>query len=323
VNVGIDIGYSAVKVVSGTRRATFPSVVGSPDEGRFSLNGSHQGIELLEPRHVLVGDEVLLQSRFPARSEDRNWWQRPAYYDLFLAGLSEVTEATAVDLVLVTGLPVAFYADRQALAERLLGEHRLTRARRRAAQRFNVQEVRVIPQPFGSLLALALDERGAVADKALAEGRVGVVDVGGKTTNFLTASRLQEIGFETTSIDQGAWELVRAVDAHLHDAAPGLDVSGHALMDAIRERRIGYFDEVIDLGPVVDELLAALGEAVVSKATELWNGGARLSRVLVTGGGAHLLGDRLRAQFRHAQVVADPVFANAVGYWRLAQRVAG
>jgi len=37
MNVGIDLGYSAVKLVSDRRRKTFPSVVGTPDLGRFSL----------------------------------------------------------------------------------------------------------------------------------------------------------------------------------------------------------------------------------------------------------------------------------------------
>ena len=39
MNAGIDLGYSSVKAVGGTGRAiTFPSVVGTPDRGRFSLN---------------------------------------------------------------------------------------------------------------------------------------------------------------------------------------------------------------------------------------------------------------------------------------------
>ena len=40
MNVGLDIGYSAVKTVSGDRRVTFPSVVGTPDRARFSLDGN-------------------------------------------------------------------------------------------------------------------------------------------------------------------------------------------------------------------------------------------------------------------------------------------
>jgi len=49
--VGLDIEYSAVKAVSGDRRMTFPSVVGTPDRARFSLNGG-TSVVLIEPEHI-------------------------------------------------------------------------------------------------------------------------------------------------------------------------------------------------------------------------------------------------------------------------------
>jgi hypothetical protein len=61
---------------------------------------------------------------------------------------------------------------------------------------------------------------------------------------------------------------------------------------------------------------------VVAAAAQLWKGGAALDAVIVTGGGALLVGPYIQERFRHAQVVAEPVFANARGYWRFAQRLA-
>jgi len=37
MNAGIDLGYSAVKAISGDRRFQFPSVVGTPDRVRFAI----------------------------------------------------------------------------------------------------------------------------------------------------------------------------------------------------------------------------------------------------------------------------------------------
>lgn len=321
MNVGVDLGYSAVKAVAGGRRATFPSVTGTPDRGRFSLNGNGtEELILAEPAHVAVGAGAVLQSRFLTRREDRLWIGSDAYYHLFLAALTEMSRATAVDLTLVTGLPVAFYGDRQQLQERLVGAHLVAREKRRA-QRFEVVTCRVIPQPFGALLAEALDDRGRVADQRLATGRVGVVDVGGKTTNLLSVDRLAEVGKETTSIPLGAWDVARAVTAYLADHCPGLELRDHQVQDAIRARSVTYYDQVVDLASVVDEVLDGLAEQVVSECGHLWNGGANLAAILVAGGGAHLVGPAVRRSFRHARVVADPVFANAAGYWKLAQRL--
>lgn len=322
MNVGLDTGYSETKVVSSGKMAKFASAVGTPDKARFSFSENGVGgIVLTSPAHVLVGEGAVTQSRFLNRREDRGWIEGDEYYHLALAAFTELTQATVVELRIVTGLPVAFYSkDKDVLRGRLMGEHRATREGRRA-QVFRVTDCRVIPQPFGALLAEALDDRGGVADMELAAGNVGVIDVGGKTTNLLSVNRLAEIARETASINLGAWDTVRAVRDWLADHCPGLDLRDHQIVDAIVFREVKYYGEPQDLGPVVDAALKPMAEQVIAQATQLWNGGARLDAILVSGGGALLLGPAIKARFRHSRVVQKPVFANAIGYWRFSQHL--
>jgi plasmid segregation protein ParM len=238
-----------------------------------------------------------------------------------LAAFSELTTASRTDLVVVTGLPVAFYSDKEMLRDRFLGEHRVVREGRRT-QVFRVSRVRVIPQPFGSLLSVALDDKGTVADLDLSTGRVGVIDVGGKTTNLLSAHRLAEVGRETASVSVGAWDAVRAVRAFLSERCPGqFDLRDHQVADVIASRGVSYYGERLDLSAEVDDILSPMADQVIAQATQLWNGGAGLDAVLVTGGGALLLGEAIKGHFPHARIVDEPVFANAIGYWKLAQRL--
>jgi PRTRC genetic system protein D len=320
MNCGLDVGYSETKSVSGGKRAKLASVVGTPDKARFSFADNEAGIILAEPANVLVGQEAVTQSRFINRREDRSWIESDEYRYLALAALTELTRATSVELRIVTGLPVAFYNDKDVLRDLLMGEHRATREGRRA-QVFKVTDCRVIPQPFGALLAEALNDRGDVADKALAGGTVGCIDCGGKTTNLLSVNRLAEIGRETASVNVGAWDAVRAVRSWLTDHCPNLDLRDHQVVDAIIARNVNYYGEPVDLGPVVNGALEPMAEQVISQATQLWNGAAGLDAILVSGGGALLLGPAIKAHFRHARVVNEPVFANALGYWRFAQHV--
>jgi plasmid segregation protein ParM len=220
----------------------------------------------------------------------------------------------------VTGLPVAFYGDKGKVRARVLGEHRVQRDGRKA-QSLKVVDVRVIPQPFGALLAVALDDRGRIADKDLATGAVGVIDVGGKTTNLLSVNRLSEIGRETASVSIGVWDVARAVRAYLDDYCPDLELRDHQIIDAIIARQVKNYGESVDLGAVVDAALTPMAEQIIAEATQLWNGAAGLDAILVTGGGALLLGPPIKTHFRHARIVGDPVFANALGFWRLAQRL--
>ncbi len=318
MNLGIDVGYSATKAVSSDRRVTFPSVVGTPDKARFSLNAD-QAIILVTPEHVQIGQEAVSQSRFLNRREDRRWIESDEWYTLALAAFTELTTAS-VELSIVTGLPVAFYSDKDAVRDRLLGQHRAQREGRRA-QTFKVSDVRVIPQPFGCLLSETLDNRGRIVDRNLATGNVGVVDVGGKTTNLLSVRHLAEISRETASVNVGAWDAVRAVRDYLSEHCPDLDLRDHQVVEAIIARQVRYYGEPVSLATIVDAMLEPLAEQVLAEATQLWNGGASLDAILISGGGALLLGEAIKRHFKHGRVVGDPVFANALGYWKFSQRL--
>jgi hypothetical protein len=321
VNIGLDLGYSEVKAKAKRRQARFASCVGSPDKARFAFPGDSTGITLTSPAYVLVGEEAVIQSRFINRREDRSWIESDEYYHLALAALTELTTAKVVELRIVTGLPVAYYDDKPILRDLLMGEHRATREGRDHAQLFKVTDCRVIPQPFGCLLAEALDDRGNVADDALALGNVGVIDVGGKTTNLLSVNRLREVGRETASVSTGAWDVVRAV-RHWLTTNTALDPRDHQIVDHLTGTRpLKEEGQPLDLSPVIDAALGPMGEQVIAQATQLWNGGAALDAILVSGGGALLLGPAIKAHFRHARVVSDPVFANAIGYWKFAQHL--
>ena len=96
--------------------------------------------------------------------------------DAAFAALLPGTDYTRVKVV--TGLPVDYYRDAEALAFHLRGQHAICADGRNLV--VDVEAVRVQPQPFGGLLSVLLDERGKLmADVShLAQGRVGVLDVG-------------------------------------------------------------------------------------------------------------------------------------------------
>jgi hypothetical protein len=324
MNAGIDIGYSRTKAVYDRGRFDFASLTGTPERARFSLNGAGQGIYLTEPRPRLVGDLAVVQSRHIARREDRAWIEGEEYHDLILAAFSEMTTATHCELVVVSGLPVQFYErDKVTLRDRLLGEHRVRRdGEGRRAQTFTVVQATIIPQGFGALISVCLDDRGNIVQGDLANGRVGLIDVGGKTTNLLSVNRLAEVGRETASVNSGAWDVARAIERWLADNYPDLNLRDHELIEAIKARAIKYKGRLVDLGPVIDEATAPLANQVIAEATQLWNGAASLDVIFCAGGGAHLVGAHIQRHFDHAQIVGgDPAYANALGYWRFAQRI--
>ena len=318
-NAGVDVGYNKVKAVSKSKRVGFLSITGTPEQAGFSFNGD-SGIILTHPYHVAVGDQALEQSEAIDARIDRGWLGSDKWHALALAALSELTTATSGDVFVVAGLPVSYYSDKAMVQEALLGRQSFQR-KGRTRQTLTVTDVEVMPQGFGALFAECLNDNGKVADQGLRRGRVGIVDCGGKTTNLLCAKGLKEVGRESGSVDAGGWNVVKAVHRWLQGEYPDLTVSEYDLVEHVVSKSITYHGEPVDLTPIVDHATDALTTQIVGAAKRLWNGSARLEAVLVAGGGAHLVGEALLDRFPQGRIVADPVYANAVGYWRFAQAV--
>jgi plasmid segregation protein ParM len=323
MKVGIDIGYSAVKVRSNIIRSTFPSVVGTPERARFSVHGSSSAmiLDIPDTGKYLVGSGAVEQSRMIKRREDRQWIYSQEYYTLMIAAMVTLSEQLTPKLSVVTGLPVAFYSDREELRRRFqAGEHRVTMDGR-STQSFEILECRVVPQPFGALLNEVLDDEGNIADAALAEGKVGVIDCGGKTTNLLSVHRLAERVRETASVNMGGWDIVRAIRMVLQEEVPELDLRDHEIINAVINGHVEYYGKTHDLEKQIDAIVVPMAEQVIAEASQMWNGGANLSQILITGGSALLLGKFLLKHFQHAYIVEDPVFGNVNGFYKFAQRL--
>jgi plasmid segregation protein ParM len=293
-------------------------VVGTPDRPHFSLDNRH-GIILTTPARVAVGEEAIEQSRFLERREAQGWIRTEEWYYLALAALTELTPATAT-LTIVTGLPVRHYGDREEVAARLEGEHAAGREGRRA-QTLAVEKVTVVPEPYGTIFDAMWDGSGRVADADLATGNVGVIDIGGKTTNLLSVRRIREIGRETDSLDVGGWDVMRAVRVYLDRVCPGLALRDHEVMQAIIQRWTWYDGRRVELAEVTAEAAANLARQIAAAAATLWSNGKGLSHTLITGGGAHLLGPLLRRHLTlpNQRIVPEPVLANARGFWKYAR----
>jgi len=327
--IGIDIGYYQTKWDrEGGRKASFLSVSGTPDLPRFSIGGSSGRIvEVPSDGIWLVGGEAVEQSRFETKREDRAWIRSKLYYRLFLAALAEATDETDVDVQIVTGLPLAYYSDNEVQRQLFLGEHRVRLGDRDYWQQFNVTDCVSLPQPLGTVFSEILDDDGQFVNEEYMD-LLGCIDVGGKTTNVQAVNRpdpetLHEIARETFFIDVGGWDLTRRIQVYLAKRCPDLDLRDHEIAKAIIQGWVRYHGKKVDITDTVNTMSSDLIDQIVGGATSAWGSGAQLTTVLVTGGGALLMGPRIAAQFRQARVVERPITANAEGYRRYGRRLWG
>jgi plasmid segregation protein ParM len=305
-----------------------------------------------------VGELALLQSRVQWTLLDRSRVEDPSARLLFLAALSELVgdspplnpprgaggeeerqapqtgaRSSPSPVVcteegwggchrfrIVTGLPVNWYADRDKVLEQLAGKHIVRRVNgRQIVQRFTIDEVLVVPQPFGSLFDAILGPGGQIVDQDLAQGRVGVIDVGTYTTDYVLVDRLRYVERGSGTLASAMSRAYQLIGRSLLDTF-GLDLRLHQVDRAVRDGQVTVFGEERNIDWLVDPVLDALSQEVLAEAGTLWGDGRDLKAVLVTGGGAMALGERIRRRYAHARVLPDAAMANVNGFHKYGLR---
>lgn len=326
--IGVDIGYGDTKAVCDNgQQVRFPSLVAPAEVIRFQADVGApvqaNGLTLrdTEEGDLFVGELAARQGRpGSVRSpRDRDRVADPIMTHLAeaaFAGLLPHTEYARVRVV--TGLPVDYYRDAEALAFHLKGTHHIQLDDRRLV--VDVDEVKVVPQPFGGLLSVLLDERGKLmADVAhLVQGRVGVLDVGMFTTDLLLVDGLEYIEAGSGSLEVGVSTVLEMLRKVLLDDY-WVSYETHQLETAIRRGWLVVNGHTIPLNGLASDRLEVIAQSIEARARSLWNV-ATLSAIVLAGGGSLALKRWLEPYFAQAIYAPDAVMANVSGFLRYGLR---
>lgn len=314
--MGLDLGYFQTKYCSDDKQGVFSSTIGSVYHQLFSLQNG-DGIIFRLPDPFVVGDLAVTYADKEVHRTDRKWVGSTEYYRLFLAALSEVT-ALSEEVAVVTGLPISFFADRAQVKDTLLQAHTFQREGRES-QTIIVPDVKVVPQPFGTLMDLCLNDHGQIINETLAMSHVGIIDIGGKTTNLLHSYKFRDIPHETMSINVGGWDIVDALKEEL-SAYQDLTLKDYEYEMLIRSRKLSYYGEKLDIGKAVDVACQSVLDTIQAAITTAWRSIATLETVIITGGGSYLIGEVLLHQFKQGILSKNPVYDKAAGFRKYANR---
>lgn len=333
--VGVDVGYGYTKAVGDRNQVVFPSVIGKAERIRYQdalrpvgptqgEETSHRATEdehgialITEEGDRFVGDLALLQSRLQWTLLDRSRVEDPSARLLFLAALSELTgDAREQDFRVVTGLPVNWYNDRDKVVQQFQGKHLVRRINgSQVVKRLSVSDVLVVPQPFGSLFHEILGPDGQIVQDDLARGRIGVIDIGTYTTDYVLVDALRYVEPGSGTISTAMSKAYELISRSILDTF-GLDMRMHQVDQVVRAGFVTVFGEKRDIRWLAAPVLDAISQEILAQAGTLWGDGRDLIAVLVTGGGAVALGNRIRDRYPHARVPVDAPLANVRGFQR-------
>lgn len=230
-----------------------------------------------------------------------------------------------------TGLPVSYYYLANGEKNQTLIDAKVANLTKRVSYGdtplANIVENFVTTEAVASFLDQLMDLDGNQSPEyeAMTDLPIGVIDVGGKTTDCAVVLPGMNVDINRSgSNDVGVLQLVEAVSTRLR-AKLGLDspMAITTIEKALQTGTIRLYGKEQSVAEIVNEEKERLAEQIMNAVRTKVGSGADLDHVLFVGGGAVVLHEQLKRHYPHAKVPKDPVFANARGMLKFAKHVMG
>ncbi|HUU29491.1 MAG TPA: ParM/StbA family protein [archaeon] len=328
--LGIDVGFGYTKAYDGERSVIIKSVIGDAAEIQFQSGFSEGG--MLENLHVTIdekqyylGDLAEKQSNLREFTLDQNTLVESFAKVFALSMASFFAGPKPLECSVVTGLPIRFFKQYRARYTSMLeGTHRVLLHNRGEVQEkiLTFKKVRVLPQPFGAVFSLLMNNHGRIIDRDVARDKFGIIDIGFRTTDYTITDRLRYIERGSRTTDTGISKAFGVISKKILEQS-GINVELYRLFEPVRKGRIRIHGKEYSLTELRDEVMKQLANAIVSDMERLWADDWDLEFVLLSGGGssdlAPILEKMIEGQIKLASVETDMRMANVIGYLKYAK----
>ncbi len=326
--IGIDIGFGFTKIISGSNYLMFKSVIGDAVDVQFknqfvSAQDQESFFQVdLNGHSYFVGSIAEQQSNTRHFTLDHERFVTKFAQPLALAALARIA-SDGDPIKIVTGLPIHYLQKHKKVMRKLLwGRHTLLCTDQNESEReviLDVEDVRVVPQPFGSVFSLLLNDHGGSADTRFLKEKVGIIDIGFCTSDYTISDRTHYIERGSATSELGIAKAFRRIADELKDKCK-VDIELFRLYDAVHDGSIRIFGESIDITELTNDTFQALAADIANEIQELWADEWDLDSVLITGGGGAVLAPYLESllagEINTISGNDDARLNNVLGYWR-------
>jgi len=328
--VGIDIGFGYTKASNGKKSLVFKSIYGEATNIQFREHIVDGGAE--EHLHIEIDGEGFFVGELAERqSSDRNFTldqdQLMSKFAkiLSLAALSRLVERNE-PVKVVTGLPVKYFTTHKArLTKELTGRHTVIMTKADGTREetvINVGQVRVIPQPFGSMFNLMLNDAGETGDKRFLQEKIGVIDIGFRTADYSIANRTKYLERGSRSTDSGISQAFALLGSKLQEIS-GVNIELYRLFDAVEKGSIKIRGKNFELGKITEHVFAQLAEDIANEVNRLWADEWDIDSIVLSGGGGSVLAPYLtpllEGEIMSMDDSVDARYNNVHGYTKYAK----
>jgi plasmid segregation protein ParM len=336
--LGIDIGFGFTKATNGQSTVIFKSIFGDASDIQFwadfgdSSPTDHIHVTL-DGKSYFVGDLAEQQSSVLnfTLDQERLITDYVRILALTVAGLFfENNSPINVPINVVSGLPIGYFKqNHERFNEILTGHHSVTYHSHNgetATKEIYINKVRMLPQPLGSILNLLMDDNGRIIDDDLADQKVGVVDIGFRTTDFTILDHLRYIDRGSRTIDTGISKGFSVISKKLSEKC-GVSVELYRLYQAARAGSIKMRGHGFSFAKIRDQVYSQLAATIANDLDRLWADDWDIDTIILTGGGCRELAKYLQPLISGNVIPhepeSDPRLNNVLGYVKYGRYIWG
>ncbi|MCB9480212.1 MAG: ParM/StbA family protein [Desulfobacteraceae bacterium] len=296
--LGIDVGFGFTKVSNGRENYIFQSVIGDPVDIQFKTNFGNNDFTdnlhvTIDKKSYFIGDYASKQSAVREFTLDQERLVSDFVRILAITAAGIYAEE-GITMNVISGLPVAYLShDNETFAKTLQGEHNVLYHMPDGSQiskHLNINSVQLMPQPLGSVFNILMDENGRVINRDLANQKVGVVDIGFKTTDYTVFDRMKYVERSSSTTDLGISRSFLAIAEKLKKES-GIQVELYRLFEAVDSGHIKIKGKEYNIANLRDRVFEYAAREIVSSMDRLFADEWDMDYLVLTGGGAKALYD--------------------------------
>lgn len=326
--LAIDTGFGFTKATNGNKSIIFKSILGESTDIQFKggilgEGSPDENIQIeIDGQSYFIGEMAERQSNVRSFTLDQAQFFSTQMKPLALAAAARLV-GSFMPTGLVTGLPIGYFREyRESIVTALQGDHKIVLTAlngKREEKTIKINEVKVIPQPFGSLFNLMMNDVGELGEKRYVHEKIGIIDIGFKTSDFTVADKMRysERGSRTT--DTGIAKAFGMIAGKLREKS-SVNIELYRLYDAVDKGSIKIKGKEYDLKAPTEIVFSQLAASIASEVDRLWSEDWDIDTIVLTGGGGTALVKYLQPLI-NGQVIAvdpakDPRLCNVKGYWK-------
>ena len=329
--LGIDIGFGFTKATNGKDTLIFKSLFGDAADVQFWADfGEDTPTDhihvTVDNKSYFIGDLAEQQSTVMhfTLDQEKLITEFVKILSLTVAGMFLQKGASInVPINVVSGLPIGYFKQNHVRFNELLsGHHTITyhsHDGRETIKEIYINKVRMLPQPMGSILNLLMDDNGKIVDKDLANQKIGVVDIGFRTTDFIILDRLRYIDRGSRTIDSGISKGFSVIANKLREKA-GVSVELYRLYRAAETGSIKMRGHGFAFAKIRDQVYSQLAGSIANEIDRLWADDWDMDTIILSGGGCRELAQYLQPLITGnvipVDLSKDPRLNNVLGYMK-------